>query len=260
VFGIPLDGNDFRATLAGSPVMPKPTFTLHSPETGTEYWIYVTEPKAPGPWVAVAVMDGDDMAKPAVAAYKKYGVALPLLIVGVGYGASYTKPANKRARDYTPVRAHEDPTSGGAAKFRTFLENTLWPELARRYPIRDDVRGLMGYSLGALLVLDALFQPKPFFTHYLAGSPAIWWGDAALLDQVATRHAQTPELRGKLFLSVGEKDSESMTGDLTRLETQLGELAFPNLEVTVRRFPKKNHFNCLPIAFETGLRELFGHL
>ncbi|MDB6114684.1 MAG: esterase [Lacunisphaera sp.] len=239
--------------------MKKPAFTLASPETGTDYHLYVAEPKAPGPWVAVAVMDGDDMFKPAVAAYKKSGVALPLLIVGVGYGASFTKQANKRVRDYTPVRAHDEPTSGGAAKFREYLQKTLWPELARRFPIRNDVRGIMGYSLGSLLVLDAQFQPKPFFTHYLAGSPSIWWGNAAILGQVAALHAQQPDVAGRLFLSVGEKDSDSMTGDLARLETQLGELAFPNLEVTVRRFPKKNHFNCLPIAFETGLADLFGH-
>ena len=239
--------------------MKKPTFTLPSPETGTEYHLYVAEPKAPGPWVAVAVMDGDDMFKPAVAAYKKSGVALPLLIVGVGYGASFSKPANQRVRDYTAVRAHDEPTSGGAVKFREFLQKRLWPELARRYPIRDDVRGLMGYSLGALLVLDAQFQAKPFFTHYLAGSPSIWWGDAAILGQISTLHTQQPEVPGRLFLSVGEKDSDSMTGDLARLETQLGELAFPKLEVSVRRFPKKNHFNCLPIAFETGITELFGH-
>jgi predicted alpha/beta superfamily hydrolase len=238
--------------------MTKPTFKLMSPETGTEYWIFVHEPDAPGPWTAVTVMDGDDMFKPAVAASKKAGTTRPLLIVGVGYGGSFSQPANKRARDYTPVQAHDEPASGGAARFRTFLEKTLWPELARRYPIRNDVRGIMGYSLGALLVLDALFQPKPFFTHHLAGSPAIWWGHAALLTQVAALHAQEPGLPGKVFLSVGEKDSESMTGDLSRLETQLGSLEFPNLEVTVRRFPGKNHFNCLPIAFETGHAVLFG--
>lgn len=235
------------------------TFTLPSPETGTEYWIQVEEPKVPGPWVAVAVMDGDDMFKPAVAAYKKADPSLPLLIVGVGYGGSFSQPVNKRVRDYTPVRAHDEPTSGGAAKFRAFLSHTLWPELARRYPIRDDVRGLMGYSLGALLVLDAQFQPAPFFTHHLAGSPSIWWAHAALLGQVSALHTQSPDLPGRLFLSVGEKDSDSMTGDLARLETQLGSLAFPNLDVTVRRFPRKNHFNCLPIAFETGLATLWGH-
>jgi predicted alpha/beta superfamily hydrolase len=236
--------------------MKKPAFTLTSPETGTEYWLHVRKPKAPEPWTTVVVLDGDDMFTEAVKACEAND--LPLLIVGVGYGGSFSKPVNKRVRDYTPVRAHDEATSGGAAKFRGFLTDTLWPELARRYPVRDEVRGIAGYSLGALLVLDVLFQSNPFFTHHLAGSPSIWWGNAAILEQVATRHAQTPELRGELFLSVGGKDSASMITDLARLETQLGELAFPHLEVTVRRFPGKTHFNCLPLAFLAGLRVLFG--
>ncbi len=236
----------------------KPAFKLPSTETGTEYWIHVAEPDAPGPWTAVVVLDGDDMFKPAVDARAKAGVLPPLLIVGVGYGGSFSKPVNKRVRDYTPVKAHDEPTSGGAARFRRFLAHTLWPGLAKRYPVRQDRRGLAGYSLGALLVLDALFQPKPCFTHFLAGSPSIWWSDAAILKQVAAIRAQEPALPGKLFLSVGGKDSESMTGDLARLEKQLAALPFTRLEATVRRFPGKDHYNALPDAFTTGLGALFG--
>lgn len=236
----------------------KPTFTLTSPETGTEYWIYIEEPAAPGPWPVVLFLDGDDMFKPAVDAYKKAGVLPPTLLVGVGYGGSFSKPANKRVRDYTPVKAHDEPTSGGADAFLRFLTQRLWPDLAQRYVIREDKRGLAGYSLGALLVLHAQFQPRPFFTHHLAGSPSIWWANAAILNQVAAIHAQEPGLPGKLFLSVGERDSESMTGDLIRLEQQFAALEFSRLEVTVRKFPDRDHFNALPDAFRTGLGVLFG--
>jgi predicted alpha/beta superfamily hydrolase len=240
--------------------MKKPSFLLPSPETGTEYWIHVRKPDAPGPWSAMVFLDGDDMFATAVKARDAQPGPVPLLIVGIGYGGSFAKPVNKRVRDYTPVQAHEEPSSGGADRFLAFLTDTLWPELARRYPLRDDARGLGGYSLGALLVLHAQFQPKPFFTHHLAGSPSIWWGDAAILNQVAAMHVRNPELPGRLFLSVGAEDSQSMTGDLARLETQLGALRFPNLKATVRQFPGKNHFNATPITFETGLAALFGSL
>ena len=238
--------------------MKQPAFKLPSVEIGTDYWIYVQEPAEPGPWPVAIFLDGDDMFEPAVAAYKKAGVMPPMLLVGVGYGGSFSKPANKRVRDYTPVKAHDEPTSGGADAFLKFITDKLWPSLAQRYPIREDRRCLGGYSLSALLVLHALFQPKPFFTHHLAGSPSIWWADAAILTQVAATHAQNPALAAKLFLSVGEKDSDSMTGDLIRLEQQLAALAFSRLDVTVRKFPGKDHFNALPDAFATGLGALFG--
>ena len=240
--------------------MKKPVFRLTSPETGTEYWIYAELPKVPGPWPAVAFMDGDDMFAAAVAAYQAVpaGKITPLLLVGVGYGGSFGNPLNRRGRDYTPAANADEPSSGGADAFLQFLVATLWPELTRRYPVDPARRGLAGHSLGSLLVLHALFQPHPFFTHFLASAPSVWWADRALLLQVADLRARQPALPGRLFLSVGENDSESMTGDLTLLEDQLTAEPFEKLEITSCRFPRKNHFNVLDVAFQTGMEMLFG--
>jgi predicted alpha/beta superfamily hydrolase len=242
----------------------KPTFKLHSTETGTEYFLYVEAPElkqSPGPWPAMLFMDGDDQFAAAVAAYRELraaGTVPPALLVGVGYGASYSKSANKRGRDYTPTPHSDEPTSGGAEKFMEFLTATLWPELARRYPLRSDVRGIGGHSLGSLLVLHALWQEPLFFTHYLASAPSIWWADRSILGQGIRRHERNAVLRARLFLCVGEEDSASMTGDLTLLEQQLVARPFAGLELTVRRFPRRNHFNVLPEAFGEGLKILLG--
>lgn len=242
----------------------KPAFKLHSPETGTNYWIFVSAPDAkrtPGPWAVVLCMDGDNQFKPAVEAYRALRKAKqipPLLLVGVGYGASYARDTNKRGRDYTPTHHAFEPSSGGAKAYRKFLTATLWPELKRRYPAKSSPRGIVGYSLGSLLVLDALFQTKPFFTHYLAGSPSVWWDDRAILGQAKRLRARQARLRASLFLSVGEKDSESMTGNLALLESQLGKKPFKALDRTSRRFADRDHFNALPATFRAGLATLFG--
>jgi len=238
----------------------RPAFTLLSPETGTDYVIYAEAPAAPGPWPVIAFMDGDDMFAAAVAAYRAQPARTvpPLLLIGVGYGGSFGQPVNRRGRDYTPAGHPDEPGSGGADVFLKFLTATLWPELARRHPIDPAVRGLGGHSLGSLLVLHALFQPKPAFTHFLASAPSIWWADRAMLGQVASLRANQRDLPGKLFLGVGENDSDSMTGDLTLLEKQLAAQPFTGLEIISRRFPRKNHFNVLPDAFGAGLVSLFG--
>src|SRR5262245_52572159 len=135
----------------------KPAFILSSPETGTDYWIYVESPTASegtGPWPAVLFMDGDDQFSAAVSAYRtarKAGDIPPLLLVGVGYGASYSKPANKRGRDYTQSHHADEPTSGGAETFTRFLTDTLWSELNHRFPVHPTQRGIAGHSLGSLL-------------------------------------------------------------------------------------------------------------
>lgn len=240
----------------------KPTFLQRSPETGTEYRIYLAGAvEAEGALrAAVLFMDGDDQFKYGVAAYealREKGAVPPLALVGVGYGASYGKPGNERARDYTAVAIPSDG-GGGAEVFLKFLTETLWPELARRMPLRPDARGLAGHSLGSLLVLQALWRKEPFFNRLLASAPSIWWAERAMLGDVEKLQRAGAALPARVFLSVGEEDSQSMTGDLTLLETMLAEKPFPRLEVVSRRFPRKNHFNVLPVAFEAGLAELFG--
>jgi uncharacterized protein len=243
----------------------KPAFTLPSSETTTEYVIYIDAPTgadAAEPCPAVIFMDGDDQFSAALAAYKSarksHGIR-PLLLVGVGYGAGYSKPQNKRGRDYTPTPHSDEPTSGGAAAFCGFLIHSLWPELERRYSLRDDQRAIAGHSLGSLLALYALWREPLFFTHCLASAPSIWWDNRSLLKVIDQRHAKSPALPARLYLSVGENDSASMTGDLTLLEQQLRTRPFEKLEITSRRFPRRNHFNVIPDAFHDGLVSLFGN-
>ena len=138
-----------------------------------------------------------------------------------------------------------------------FLSDTLWPEIARRHHLRDDVRGLGGHSLGSLLVVHALFQRRPFFNRALASAPSLWWDDRAALGPVKKLAQSGTALPAKVFLSSGEDDTPSMLGDLALLEQQLATHPFPQLEVISRRFPNRDHFNVIPDAFRTGLRALF---
>jgi uncharacterized protein len=240
-----------------------PTFTLLSPETGTEYVLYVVElsqKRRRGPLTPILFMDGDNQFASAVAAARKLLRAKripPVLLVGVGYGAGYGKPANKRGRDYTPTAHSFEPESGGADAFLRFLRRTLWKELARRYELHPSRRGIGGHSLGSLLVLHALWRQPLFFTHYLASAPSIWWDERSVLRIAARRRARRAALSAKLFLSVGERDSFSMRDDLERLERQLAAKPFRGLQVTSRRFPRRNHYNVLPDAFRAGLADLF---
>lgn len=242
----------------------KPAFTLCSPENGTDYWIFISTPEETSPAAlplpAIIFMDGDDQFSAAVNAYRaqrESNLVPPMLIAGVGYGASYAKAANRRGRDYTPTAHSDEPTSGGADAYLRFLRITLWPELARRFRLRDDIRGIAGHSLGSLLVLHALWQEPLFFTHHLASAPSIWWDDRSILRIAAERHTRHANLKANLFLSVGESDTQSMIGDFALLEQQLHEQPFSGLRVTFRRFPRRNHFNVLPDAFGAGLTALF---
>ena len=248
---MPLDGNSAPAT----------GFRLSWSDT--DYHIYLVVPeesREPGPWPAVVFMDGDDQFRYAVEAYRTLRAGSrvqPLLLAGVGYGASYTRPGNRRIRDYTPTAVATEPGSGGADTFLGFLAETLWPELTRRHPLREDVRGIAGHSLGSLLALHALFQRRPFFNRFLASAPSLFWDDRALLCHASRLQRTGAALPARLFLGVGAGDTPSMQGDLEMLESQLAARPFPQLEIRSRRFLRRDHYNVLPDAFRAGLQWLF---
>ncbi len=190
----------------------KPALVSRSAETGTDYRVYLDAPAAPGPWAGVLVMDGDfmfDTAAKESRGLQAAGRIPPTAVFGIGYGAGFGTPGNHRGRDYTPTAAPEEPSSGGADRFLAYLVRELWPELARRFPLRESARAIAGHSLGSLLVLHALFQPRPFFELALASAPSIWWDQRSILGLIAGRRDRQAALQGRLFLGVGEEDSPS---------------------------------------------------
>ena len=242
----------------------KPAFISHSGETGTDYTIYVDAPRGSPyrePLAAVLLMDGDflfDAAVQAARSLRKAGRIPPVAIIGVGYGASFGEPGNLRGRDYTPTASADEPNSGHADRFLDYLSATLWPELVRRLPLRETGRMLAGHSLGSLLVLHALFQPRPFFDLALASAPSIWWDDRSILGLVSKLRDRQATLKGALYIGVGADDTPSMTADLGLLEGQLNERPFRDLRLVCERFPGRNPYDVVPHPLSAGLASLLG--
>lgn len=233
---------------------------------GTRYVLHVEAPfsvkhATPAePWPALLCLDGDDQfdaMRQARADVAKDHALPPLLLVGIGYGASYQEPGNRRARDYTPCPIEGAPEGGGADAFLDFIVTRLWPELEKRFPLERDTRGIAGHSLGSLFALHALFKPQPFFNRVLASAPSIWWGERAVLASANSLHATGATLPARLHLSVGARDSSSMTGDLDLLTGRLAAAPFPGLAVETEIIAGKNHYNSIHPAFRAGLRFLF---
>jgi uncharacterized protein len=243
---------------------PRVQSDFHLEALGTRYVIRVEAPfsvkHATEPWPALLCLDGDDQfeaLRQARTMVERERPLPPLLLVGVGYGASYQEPGNWRVRDYTPCPIEGAPDGGGADAFLDFLVTRLWPELEQRFPVARETRGIAGHSLGALFALHALFKPTPFFNRVLASAPSIWWGDRAVLGAATTLHTAGAPLPARLFLGVGARDSDSMTGDLDLLKARLSVAPFKNLEIACARFEGKNHYNSIHPAFRAGLEFLY---
>jgi uncharacterized protein len=246
-------------------LFPPSSLLLPSPENGTRYHITIASPdpgRYPGPWRTLLVLDGDDQFAGMIDAYRGLwarGEEQPLLLVGVGYGAGYKKPGNRRVRDFTPRPAEQEPESGGADAFHEFLRGTLWRRLRDLYPIVGDDPGLAGHSLAAMFVLNSLFRPQPFFRRGLAVAPSLWWDGRATLKSIVDHRQNHERLDARLYLGVGQSDTESMRGDFAELEQFLRDQPFDGLRVTAEHFAGRGHFNVVPRAYTAGLRALYGH-
>jgi predicted alpha/beta superfamily hydrolase len=239
----------------------KPEFVSPSKETGTSYVVYVDAPKAEGPHPVAFLMDGDFLFDAGVHAARTLadaGKIPPTIVVGVGYGASFGQPGNYRGRDYTPTAAAEEPQSGGADAFLSYLSGTLWREIAGRHPVRKTHRLIAGHSLGSLVVLHALFQKEPFFDLALAGAPSIWWDDRSILKLASKLRDRQAGLEARLYLGVGEGDSPSMLGDLGLLEKQLKDRPFKGLGITSATFTGLDHYNSAAEILSAGFTDLLG--
>lgn len=146
--------------------------------------------------------------------------------------------------------------SGGAGRFHDYLAGSLWPELSRRYPLRERGRAIAGHSVGSLFVLFALFQEKPFFDLALAGAPSIWWDNRSILGLVSKLRGRRSSLEARLYLGAGEDESPSMTGDLRLLERQLKARPFKGLRVISEVFPGRDHYDVVPFTMTAGLASL----
>lgn len=215
---------DTEAAIAESPVtVPWSTqFDLASAISGRTYRIYVFQPPLPPPeggYPTLVVLDGDMTFHIAAAMAATYAFsAAPVLVVGVGYGASPMEMQVLRYRDLTPPTPAEGLPKrltalgpeyyGGASEFLGFLTEELRPAIAAKHTIDPAREALFGYSLGGLFVLDALFRRPNDYRSYIAASPSIWWNERDVLRHEAgfVRAVQAGEASPRVLITVGDQE------------------------------------------------------
>jgi predicted alpha/beta superfamily hydrolase len=152
---------------------------------------------------------------------------------------------------------------GGADAFLAFIENSVKPFIAARYPIDPADATLAGASMGGLFALHALFRAPCHFRRIIAISPAIYWDERRLLQEEAALAASAADLPVHLFLGVGALE-EAMdvncrfVSNLYELEARLGRRAYPNLDLAFHVFADETHMSVFPAAFSRGLTHVFG--
>ena len=178
----------------------------------------------------------------------------PSIVVGI---------ANRdRRRDFTyPSRYKEDlqacPTSGGSARFISFIREELKPYIRQHYRTNSQAT-LVGESLGGLLALEILLKDPGLFNNYLIVSPSLWWDHESLIDYAQKHLGQAASGGRKVYLSAGS-EGRRMQQDMNRLFALLKKQPSSRVQAWYVPFPGENHATIMHLSAYKGF-ELLNHL
>ena len=238
--------------------------TMKSPSTGRTYDLYIRKPtdferSKDKKYPVLYLLDGqwDFKLLDSVIGGLVYDKWMPdIVVVGITYSGEHPDYDALRAMDYTP-NPGDRAGSGDGAKFLQFIKTELIPFMETNYRGDPARRILGGHSLGGLFTLYAMFTDPSQFWGYLAGSPAIPWGNDFVVKQeegFAKGHKALPV---RLFFGVGGAEP-LMTPGVAFVRT-LAARNYTGLNWEHRVIEGERHSGVKPEFYNRGLRFLFSN-
>jgi len=127
----------------------------------------------------------------------------PLIIVGI-----YNTP--DRMNEYTPVQDAKGGAGGLGSRYAAFVVEEVKPFIDRTYRTRlgRESTGVGGSSLGGLISLQICSLYPEEFSKCAIVSPALWWGDHALVKTVEAKPDWVP--RTRFWLDMGTREGTTL--------------------------------------------------
>ncbi len=250
-----------QAASGGRPIVIGQSYTLPSAVLGETRRINVYLPPSYGQgtktYPVIVLLDGGEAEDfhhitGLVQVGSVDGVTREVIVVGV--------ENTDRKRDLTypssePKEQKALPTSGGSARFRTFLADELSPWIRANYRTSSET-ALMGESLAGLFVVETFLDRPELFTDYIAISPSLWW-DKEILSHRAAEAFKRHDYAGKSFsLSVAWEGGAMEPGAQT-LADALKTVAPKGLKWRFDPMPDERHATIYDPAAIKAIRWLF---
>ncbi|CAM4395409.1 alpha/beta hydrolase-fold protein [Paenibacillus phoenicis] len=266
-------------TITRIPYQPERCFEfLMSSKAGSEYRILIAAPADPPPeggYGVVYTLDGDalfqTLAETVKLQTRKPKGYDPILVVGIAYPSKVPYDMHRRCRDFTlpvapetlPVRPGGEawPPYGEADAFLDFLEQDLMPWVGKEWPIDSTRQAVVGHSLGGLLTLYALAIRPRLYSHYVAISPSVWWGEYEVLRQLERlKEAWCGEHPIHLMLAIGAEELPDMVEGAKKAAQCMEELSKRKVYTVLNEFAGEEHLSVLPGALGRIPRFLWSNL
>ncbi len=237
---------------------------------GLAYRVMIAEPAGEprdSGYAVIYALDGDavfqTLAETVRLQTRKPKGHAPIIVVGIGYPSREPFDMERRCRDFTmpapdgSLPARPDgrgwPPHGGADEFLDFLEDELMPAIAEQWPINRSRQLLFGHSLGGLFALHALSARPRLFSHYVAGSPSVWWGENAVLKELEALvnaanagSAVPPAQPVQLLLAIGADELPDMLGGVDQAAALMSRATQAYVRTTQAVIHGEEHVSVLP--------------
>lgn len=170
-------------------------------------------------------------------------------IANVDRKRDFTFPTTDKGlkRDY--------PTTGGSAKFISFIEKEVQPYIQKNYNV-NNTKMLIGQSLGGLLATEILLKRMDLFTHYFIISPSLWWDNESLLKDATAYITGQKDMEVFTYISVGT-EGDVMEKEANKLFEVLKRANKKNLKTEFKFLPDENHASILHKSLNEGFKLLW---
>ncbi|HWA26505.1 MAG TPA: alpha/beta hydrolase-fold protein [Lacunisphaera sp.] len=187
-------------------------------------------------------------------------VAPEFIIVGLGYAGENLDYGTLRWRELSPVPFGNNPDAGHAADFLNLLEKEIIPLVDRDYRTDPKQRVLAGASLGGLFTLYSMYTKPDLFNGYIAVTPAVMLSNDWLLDYEDKFAKAGGQLKGRLFVSVGENEGVGYMGGILRYNARVTSRKYPGLAYQFRIIDGERHAGMQIESYVRGVRFIFAPL
>lgn len=277
------------ATVATTPVRAAPPLSLPNTRvhavpntaTGRRYEVWVDLPPSyfenDQPYPVVFTTDAD-YGVPLIRSLRRRIGAKgrnleDFVLVGLSCGVGEQSMPSKR-RDYTPTNPfarpgtqpsnayNRDDVYGEAGAYRDYIERDVFPVIAKHYRVDMRRKVYVGHSLGGLFGSYVLLTKPSMFSHYILGSPSLWFDRRVMFDVEAEYARRHRDLQANVFLSIGAFETRGpdarhmgadMVGDMARFEQMLRSRRYPGLRIRSEILPDEDHLTVLPRTITHGL-------
>lgn len=246
---------------------------LYSQNVQDTFRLFKTTPKgynsdSARKYPLILIMDGNAFFEPTVAELKFnsfIGLVPKAIVVGLGY-KDFPTMDSLRSRDYTypvAIPEYEMTLSGGAEKFKKFIDQELIPKLVREYAIDLDRSVICGHSLGGYFTLfyglKSMEENAFVIKNIVSASPSLHYNNRYLFEMAKHISQPSQAVPLSIYISMGSEDmsDDESISIFDGFANQLVQRNFTGMRVKKAAYSNFGHIDAAVPGFIKGMTYLF---